>query len=89
MRAPGFAVLLLTTTAHAGGPMEPDDLPVPQLRDFERGLYGYLDTMNPGLVKEIEQKKTLDDKLKADLNKAITEFKERFAGDRKVAATSA
>jgi len=29
MRTPGFVVLLLTTTAHAGGPMEPDDLPAP------------------------------------------------------------
>jgi tetratricopeptide (TPR) repeat protein len=30
MRTPGLVVLLLTTTAHAGEPVEPDDLPAPQ-----------------------------------------------------------
>src|SRR5437660_6546080 len=44
-----------------------DDLPVEQCRDFERELYAYVDTMNAGLLKEIEQKKALDDKLKADI----------------------
>src|SRR5512143_3692861 len=28
-----------------------DDVPVDQCRDFENGLYAYVDTMNPGLLK--------------------------------------
>ena len=34
-----------------------DDLPVEQLRDFEKGLYSYVDTANPSLLKSIEDKK--------------------------------
>jgi F0F1-type ATP synthase alpha subunit len=59
---------------------------VEQCRDFERELYSYVETMNAGMLKEIEQKKTLDDKLKAAMDKALTEFKERFVADRKQAA---
>jgi F-type H+/Na+-transporting ATPase subunit alpha len=65
-----------------------DQIPVEQLRDFERELYTYVETINAGLLKEIETKKTLDDKLKADMNKVLGEFKERFVSDRKVAATA-
>ena len=42
-----------------------DDMPVDQLREFEKGLYQYVDTAAPGVFKDIEEKKTLDDDLKA------------------------
>src|SRR5262249_2764078 len=38
-----------------------DDLPVDQVRDFEAELYKYVDTSNPGLLRSIMEKKTLDD----------------------------
>ena len=41
-----------------------DDMPVDQLRDFEKGLYDYVETSNPGVLSAIEEKKTLDDDLK-------------------------
>ena len=65
-----------------------DDLPVDQVRDFEQELYKYAETMSPGTLKAIGEKKTLDDALKAEVSKLITEFKEKFVGDQKAAATA-
>jgi len=59
-----------------------DDLPVEQLREFESEMYRYLDTMNPGVLKAIAEKKTLDDQIKAELSKTIKEFKQRFVAER-------
>ena len=63
-----------------------DDLQVEQLRDFEKGLYTYVDTANPGVLRSIEEKKILDDDLRADLTKTIKEYKERYASERQAAA---
>ena len=63
-----------------------DDMPVEQLRDFEKGLYSYVDTANPSLLKSIEDKKILDDELRAGMTKIIKEYKERFASEHQVAA---
>ena len=59
-----------------------DDMPVEQLRDFEKGLYSTTSRRtNPGVLKAIEEKKILDDDLRAALTKVIKEFKERFASE--------
>ncbi len=55
-----------------------DDMEVGQLREFEKGLYNYIDTSNPGVLQAIEEKKTLDDDLKASMTKVIKEYKEQF-----------
>jgi F-type H+-transporting ATPase subunit alpha len=60
-----------------------DDIPVDQCRDFEKGLYSYVDAMNPGLFQSIETKKALDDQIKADMNKTLKDFKERFVAEKK------
>jgi len=65
-----------------------DDLAVEEIRDFEKGLYEYADTMNPGLLDEMMQKKVLDDQLKAGMKKLIREFKERFAAEKKEVVSS-
>jgi F-type H+/Na+-transporting ATPase subunit alpha len=59
-----------------------DDMPVDQLRDFEKGLYSYVETANPGVLSAIEEKKVLDDDLRAALTKVIKEFKDRFVSER-------
>ena len=59
-----------------------DDLQVEQIRGFEKGLYEYADTMNPGMLDEIMKKKILDDSLRAAMKKLIGEFKERFAAEK-------
>ena len=60
-----------------------DDLPVNQCREFEKGLYKYIETTNPGIFEAIETKKALDEQLKADMKKAIQEFKDTFVAERK------
>jgi F-type H+-transporting ATPase subunit alpha len=66
-----------------------DDLPVDQCREFEKGLYKYVETMNPGLFQSIETKKALDDNIKADMNKTLKEFKERFVAEKQSAMAAA
>ncbi|MGE5110259.1 MAG: F0F1 ATP synthase subunit alpha [Acidobacteriaceae bacterium] len=63
-----------------------DDLAVEQCRPFEKSLYAYVETMNPGLLKTMEEKKALDDTIKADMNKTIAAAKERFLAEAKTAA---
>ncbi len=62
-----------------------DDMPVEQLRDFEKGLYEYVDTSNPGVFKAIEEKKVLDDDLKASMTKVIKEYKDQFVSQHQAA----
>ena len=62
-----------------------DDLPVEQVRPFEKALYEYVETMNPGLLAGIMQKKALDEQLKTEMNKVLKECKERFVAERQAA----
>ena len=63
-----------------------DDMPVDQLRDFEKDLYKYVETANPGLLNTIMEKKILDDNLKAEMSKVIKEAKQQFVDARQAAA---
>src|SRR6184192_2339462 len=74
---------------HAGTSGALDDLPVEQCREFEKGLYDYIETMNPGVLKAIAEKKILDDALKADLSKVIGEYKQKFVAEHASAAATA
>ncbi|MBI3449048.1 MAG: F0F1 ATP synthase subunit alpha [Acidobacteria bacterium] len=56
-----------------------DDLPVSKARAFEAGFYRYLDGQHAGLLKDIRERKTLDDAIKAKLHEALKAFKEEFA----------
>ncbi|PYX81690.1 MAG: F0F1 ATP synthase subunit alpha [Acidobacteria bacterium] len=74
---------------HAGTSGALDDLPVEQCREFEKGLYDYIETMNPGVLKAIAEKKILDDALKADLSKVIGEYKQKFVAEHATATATA
>jgi F-type H+-transporting ATPase subunit alpha len=63
-----------------------DDLPVEECRPFEQALYQYVETMNPGVLKQIEEKKVLDDAIKAEMKKVISEAKERFVSEKAAVA---
>jgi F-type H+-transporting ATPase subunit alpha len=71
---------VLTLFAGTSGAL--DDLPVEQCREFERGLFQHVETMSPGLLRTIAEKKALDDGIKADLAKLIGEFKQRFVSEQ-------
>jgi F-type H+-transporting ATPase subunit alpha len=63
-----------------------DDMPVDQVRDFEKDLYKYVETTNPGLLNTIMEKKVLDDNLKAEMSRVIKEAKQQFVDSRQAAA---
>jgi F-type H+-transporting ATPase subunit alpha len=63
-----------------------DDLAVEECRTFEQALFNYADSTNPALLRTIEEKKVLDDALKAELAKVIKETKEKFVSEKAVAA---
>ncbi|HEY6248879.1 MAG TPA: F0F1 ATP synthase subunit alpha [Candidatus Angelobacter sp.] len=58
-----------------------DDLQVEQIRGFETELYKYVESMNAKLLESIMQKKTIDDPLKAEIEKTLKEFKQRFVSE--------
>jgi F-type H+-transporting ATPase subunit alpha len=66
-----------------------DDLAIEDVLPFEKGLYQHVETVNPGLLKTIMEKKVLDDGLKADMQKTLQSFKERFVAERQSAAVKA
>jgi F-type H+-transporting ATPase subunit alpha len=65
-----------------------DDLEVPECRRFEKELYAFLDTNYGALLQSLAQKKALDDQLRAEIKKALEEFKERFIAGRAGAAAA-
>jgi F-type H+/Na+-transporting ATPase subunit alpha len=66
-----------------------DDLAIDDVLAFEKGLYQHVETVNPGLLNTIMERKVLDDGLKADMQKTLQSFKERFVAERQSAAVKA
>ena len=62
-----------------------DPIAVEDVRDFETGLYTFLETRRAQLLSSLAEKKQIDDGLKAELNAALKEFGETFAAGRKTA----
>ena len=59
-----------------------DDMEVADLGNFEKELHRFLDTSKPELLKNIAEKKILDDALTAELEGAINEAKQKFKQER-------
>src|SRR5437879_2021514 len=66
-----------------------DDIAVEDVHAFESELYKYVDTVAPNLLNTIMEKKTLDDALKAEISKMLTEFKQEFVSQRQAVAAKA
>jgi F-type H+-transporting ATPase subunit alpha len=66
-----------------------DDLEVEQVRPFSEELNKYVESMNPKLLDTIMQKKTIDDSIKAEIEKTLKEFKQRFVSERQTATARA
>jgi F-type H+-transporting ATPase subunit alpha len=79
-----FSKQILIIFAGTGGFL--DDLPVEQVRDFEKALYEYVDATNPGVLRTVMEKKILDDQLKAQLTSVIKEAKQQFVAERQAVA---
>ena len=55
-----------------------DSVPVADVRRFEKEMLQYVETSAPSILKNIAEKKALDDSIKAEIKKVVGEFKERF-----------
>jgi len=55
-----------------------DDLVVTDVRDFEEGLYAFIDKEYADLIHELSSKKEMTDAVEAKLRKAIVDYKDRF-----------
>jgi len=51
------------------------DVPVDQIREWERALLRYMESTHPEILKEIAEKKEISDETRASLHKALDEFK--------------
>ncbi len=56
-----------------------DKIPTGRINDFEKGLYDYIDLKHPEVFAAIREKKSLDDALKATLNKILDTYQATFA----------
>jgi F-type H+-transporting ATPase subunit alpha len=56
-----------------------DDIAAGEIGRFERDLLAFADAHCGSLLAKIASRKALDDEIRGELIKAITEFKERFA----------
>ena len=65
-----------------------DDLEVEQCRAFEAELYKFVEASHPAILQEIREKKALDDPLKAKIDSALKEFKQRFIEQHKEAVAT-
>jgi F-type H+/Na+-transporting ATPase subunit alpha len=62
-----------------------DDLKVADIHGFEEGLYKYLDSAQSQLLKDIIEKKTLDDDLKNRIKAALKEYKTNYLAEHQEA----
>ena len=63
-----------------------DTIPVNEVRRFEKEFLQFTETNYGNILKEIAEKKALDDGIKANIKKAVEAFKERFTAT--IAATA-
>jgi len=59
-----------------------DDIPTDRVRDFETGLYEFLDKSYADVMHDLKAKYELTDPIEAKLKKAIAEWKAQFAAKR-------
>ncbi|MGH9402659.1 MAG: F0F1 ATP synthase subunit alpha [Terriglobia bacterium] len=59
-----------------------DDLPVEDCRPFEKGLYEFVSLTYSNVFVAIAEKKALDDALRAEMRKALDEYKAKFKAEQ-------
>jgi F-type H+/Na+-transporting ATPase subunit alpha len=63
-----------------------DSVPVDNVLQYETELYRFVETRHPGILATLQDKKQMDDQLKAQIDAALKEFGTEFAAGRKAAA---
>jgi F-type H+-transporting ATPase subunit alpha len=75
-----FEIQVVAIFAGTSGAL--DDLPIAQVKPFEKGLLEHLAKNHPGIAEKIRQSKKFDDDTASALKGAIAEFKASFAGKK-------
>jgi F-type H+/Na+-transporting ATPase subunit alpha len=57
-----------------------DDVPTPRVKEFETGLYRFLETERADILKELRDKRALSDELSGKLDEAIEAFRTQAFG---------
>jgi F-type H+-transporting ATPase subunit alpha len=65
-----------------------DAVAIEDVRRYEEDLHRFLESSHPSVLTGIAEKKILDDDLKASLEKALTEFGQRFGAARLAGAAA-
>ncbi len=65
-----------------------DPVPVPECRRYEQELFSFADTNYGALLKDLREKKQIDDAIRGQITKALDEFKERFSASAAAASAS-
>jgi len=55
-----------------------DELPVKRIREYEKGLYTFMENERPDVLRRIAEKKTIDAALDGEIAAALQEFNTRF-----------
>jgi F-type H+-transporting ATPase subunit alpha len=55
-----------------------DDVPTPRVREFEAQFYRFLESEHPEVLKNLAEKKALDDEITTGLDKAVDSFRQSF-----------
>jgi F-type H+/Na+-transporting ATPase subunit alpha len=55
-----------------------DDIPTARVKEFETGLYRFLETERPQILTDLAASKALTDEISSALNEAIDEFRKSF-----------
>jgi F-type H+-transporting ATPase subunit alpha len=66
-----------------------DDIPLENVKKFERGMLAFVENAHAGLLDKIRQAPKLDNQLEEEMRTAVTEFKERFAAEAQSATAVA
>jgi F-type H+-transporting ATPase subunit alpha len=62
-----------------------DSVAVEDVREYETGLYQFLETRRSQLLSALAEKKQIDDGIKADLTQTLKEYGDTFAAARRAA----
>ncbi|MBI3950217.1 MAG: F0F1 ATP synthase subunit alpha [Acidobacteria bacterium] len=65
-----------------------DDIEVENVKKFEEGLIRFVENSRGSLLEKMATRKAIDDEIKAELQQAVSEFKERFIAESSQAAAS-
>jgi len=59
-----------------------DDVPVPDIKEWEAGFHDFMKTSHPDIGKAIRSERVISDETEEHLKKAIKEYKEQFVASR-------